>query len=110
MESEGDANGSLSSLQFGIVLRDDGTVSVIENGADAGRWATYEAGDVFRVGIFGRIGLFYRNGILIYKADAEPSYPVHVAATLHTTGSTIAKAKMSAETPPPPRAMPIPGL
>jgi hypothetical protein len=103
--AHGNANQDIANLDFGLSLASDGNVTAFELGVNKGAVCTYAPGDVFRIGVFGGVALYFRNGIILRKSDASVAYPLHLAATLFSPGSTIANARITLPMSTPPNSI-----
>jgi alpha-tubulin suppressor-like RCC1 family protein len=83
-----------TEIDFAIELGSSGTVTIWELGTSRGTFGSYASGDRFRVEIQDGIVLYRRNGSVLYTSQVEPSYPLHLEATLYTSGATLADAAM----------------
>ena len=91
----GDSNQSWEDVDFGIELRDDATVEVVEAGTSRGTFGSYASGDRFRVELRGGVVRYYQDGSLIYTSTATPVYPLNVDTALLTSGATITDLLLS---------------
>jgi PKD repeat protein len=93
--SSGDSGAADSDVDFGIYLNSDGTVRIIEqgtfrlNGSGSATFATYVAGDRFRVGVESGQVRYRKNGSLLYTSGVSASYPLLVDTSLRTSGATL---------------------
>lgn len=90
--SNGDSSQSWQDVDFGIEVRDDAVVEVVEAGTSRGTFGAYDAGDRFRVEVRdGAVG-YYRNGSLLYAstvAVTPQTYPLRVDTALYSAGATL---------------------
>lgn len=88
--SNTDPNTASASIQFGIALRRDGTVDVLESGIVRGSFGAYAANDIFRVEIVSGGQIQYkRNGAVFFTSSGTPTYPLFLDAALIDQGSTV---------------------
>jgi hypothetical protein len=106
--AHGNATPDVNDFDFALNFSGDGTVSASELGVARGALGTYARGDVFRLGVFGGVALYFRNGVLLRKGDPNVAYPLHLSASLYSAGSTIADVKVTGTMPTPP--MPLASL
>ena len=93
-----DNNGGLEAIDFGFLLRADGTAAVVEKGAVVQSGGTYSAGDFFRVAIEGSAVVFRVNGTLVRTSILTFSFPLVPEATLAQAGATISSAQIDGAT------------
>jgi hypothetical protein len=103
--THGGAPADQADLDFAIVFAADGTMSASELGLDKGALGTYRRGDVFRVGVFGGVVLYLRDGIILRKGDLVVGGPMRFAATLASAAAVIADVKVTAPMPTPPMSV-----
>lgn len=85
--SNEDLDSSYTSINYAIMLRDDGVVQLYEKGVPVGRPRPYALKDIFRIsaeiGLLGeRVIKYYQNGKLIYTSDVTPTFPLKVDVSL----------------------------
>jgi len=93
-----DSNRGLEAIDFGFLLRADGTAAVIERGATVQAAGAYAAGDVFRVAVEGSAIVFRLNGTLIRTSALTFAFPLFPEATLAEAGGTISAAQIEGAT------------
>ncbi len=93
-----DNNGGLEAIDFGFLLRADGTVTVVERGAVVQAAGAYSPGDLFRVAVEGAAVVFRVNGALIRTSALSFSFPLFPEATLADAGGTISGAQIDGAT------------
>jgi len=93
-----DNNGGLEAIDFGFLLRADGTVAVLEKGVVVQSAGAYSAGDLFRVGVEGSAIVFRSNGSLVRTSALAFAYPLFAEATLADAGATISNAQVDGTT------------
>jgi alpha-tubulin suppressor-like RCC1 family protein len=87
----GDSSQAQTDVDFGIHLRADGAVSVLENGASRGDFGLYATGDRFRVQVLAHDVTYWKNGSQFYASTVTPSYPLRVDTAFDTAGATVAE-------------------
>jgi alpha-tubulin suppressor-like RCC1 family protein len=92
--ANGDASQSDSDVEFGIKLRDDGYIEVVESGTSRGTVGSYLAGDRLRVEVTSGVVRYYNNGVLLYTSGVTPSYPLRVDTGLYTIGATLTNVSL----------------
>jgi alpha-tubulin suppressor-like RCC1 family protein len=84
-----DTNQDLADLEFGIKVRDDGIVEVVEGGTSRGTFGAYASGDRFRVEVEAGSVTYARNGAIFYTSATAPTYPLRVDTALYSAGATL---------------------
>jgi hypothetical protein len=88
--SVGDNGQHWSDIDFAILLKADGTMSVREaGGVTGGNLGTYAAGDTFRVEATTGVVTYTRNGSVFYVSTRSPGFPLRVDTSFSTPGGTI---------------------
>lgn len=87
--SSGDSSQSWNDIDFGIEVRDDATIEVVEAGASRGTFGAYAAGDRFRVEVRDGVVGYYRNGSSFYTSTVTPAYPLRIDTALNSAGATL---------------------
>jgi hypothetical protein len=90
-----DLDPSFADIDFGVLLREDGTLLVFENGASLSFMLPYAAGARIRVAVVGGVLQYFMDEKLFYTSPASIPYPLRVSAALVHTGATIANAHTS---------------
>ncbi len=93
-----DNNSGLQAIDFGFLLRADGTAAVIEKGAAVQSAGTYSAADLFKVAVEGSAIVFRVNGSLVRTSALAFTYPLFAEATLADPGATISNAELDGTT------------
>jgi alpha-tubulin suppressor-like RCC1 family protein len=88
--SAGDSDQAWQDIDFGIELRDDAVVEIVESGTSRGTFGSYAADDRLRVELRAGAITYYRNGGLIYSSTVSPGYPLRVDTALYSAGATLA--------------------
>jgi RHS repeat-associated protein len=83
-------NATQSDVEFGLILRSDGTLGVMESGTSKGTYGAYYAGDVLKVAVVSGSVKYYRNSSLLYTSLTSPSYPLYLDTSFYTSNSTLA--------------------
>jgi RHS repeat-associated protein len=95
----GNSNQSASSsdIEYGLKLKSDGTLEIIQEGSSAGSYGSYVVGDVLKVAVVSGAVKYYRNDTLLYTNNGRsPSYPLYLDTSLYTPGSVLAGALLCA--------------
>jgi alpha-tubulin suppressor-like RCC1 family protein len=87
--SNGDSSQSWNDIDFGIEVRDDATIEVVEAGTSRGTFGFYDAGDRFRVELRDGVVTYQRNGIVLYTSAVAASYPLRVDTALYSAAATL---------------------
>jgi hypothetical protein len=99
--SHGSAGSGYTEIDYGLQLRNDGKLVVIENGTSRGVVGDYKPGDRFRVWVqkYGNAVRFYKNydpnnpsAEPLYTSVIAPTFPLLVDTSLNTPGATITGA------------------
>ncbi|AUX29097.1 MULTISPECIES: M23 family metallopeptidase [Sorangium] len=93
--SHGDDSQSFWDIDYGLLLRADGGVEILEQGYGKGYFGTYQAGDVFRVEVFNGEVRYRKNGVVFYTSATAPTYPLGLDASLHDEGATVTSAQVT---------------
>lgn len=93
--SNGDSSQSWNDIDFGIEVRDDATIEVVEAGASRGTFGSYSAGDRFRVEVRDGTVEYYRNGSSFYTSIGTPSYPLRVDTALYSASATLTDVSLT---------------
>ena len=89
-----DNNFTDADVDFGIWLKSDGTVAVLENGVNRGSFGAYSAGQRFRVEVRQGVARYRRDGNSIYTSTVTPTSPLRVDTSLEDVGATIENVTM----------------
>ncbi len=73
---------------------------IYEAGGYRGLFASYEAGDRFRISVSSGVVRYWRNGAVIYNSTKPPSYPLAVDTSLFSPGATITNVVIAGGGPP----------
>ena len=73
-----DSDQNYTDVDFGIIVRSDGSFGVYEAGTHRGDFGTYGAGDRFRVEVRYGVVRYRKNGIVFYTSASTPRYPLRV--------------------------------
>jgi alpha-tubulin suppressor-like RCC1 family protein len=87
--SNGDSSQSWNDVDFGIEVRDDATIEVVEAGTSRGTFGAYGAGDRLRVEVRDGVVGYYRNGSSFYTSTVTPAYPLRIDTALYSAGATL---------------------
>ena len=87
--SDGDVNQGWEDIAFGIKVRDDATIEVVESGTSRGTFGSYAAGDRFRVEVVSGVVTYAQNDSVFYASTLAPSYPMVVDTALYSAGATL---------------------
>lgn len=87
--ANGNSDNSLSDIEFGIELRDDGNVEIFESGTSRGTVGAYLSGDRFRVEVSGGVVRYYLNGIVIYTSAVTPAFPLRADCSFYSQDATL---------------------
>jgi hypothetical protein len=102
--SQGDADPSISDIDFAVRFNGAGWADVLESGVYQGGDTPYAAGDVFRVAVVGGRVQYFRNGVFLRESARAPAYPLVLDSSLGSVGATIRGARIGMIDPPPPAA------
>jgi subtilisin family serine protease len=78
-----------SNINYGIRLRNNATVQIVENGSLVATVGVYANGDVFRIQRVGTTIKYLRNGVVIYTSAVASSTNLIVDVSIRSTGGTI---------------------
>ena len=92
------ANSSLTEIDYGMYVRGDGTLSVVER-TGGNRWITisdsYQKGDVIRVERIDNKIYYKQNGEVIHTSKLTSNEDLRLDAALYQKGSTLKNIKGS---------------
>jgi alpha-tubulin suppressor-like RCC1 family protein len=87
--ASGNTDNSLSDVEFGIQLRDDGIIEIFESGTSRGTVGGYLSGDRLRVELTGGVVRYYANSSLLYTSGVTPVYPLRADSSLYSENATL---------------------
>lgn len=91
-------NATQADIEFGLILRSDGTLEVMESGTSKGTYGAYYRGDVLKVQVVSGVVKYYRNSTILYTAAKSPTYPIYLDTSISTSGGVLAGALLCAGT------------
>lgn len=94
-----DVDQTQTDVEYGLLLRNDGLVAVLESGVSRGVFGTYTAGDVFRIGVESGSVRYRKNGALLFTSAVPPAYPLVADTAFYHAGATVADAAMGGPLP-----------
>ena len=80
---------ALADIEYGIHLRANGLVTVVESGVSQGDFGGYVGTDRFRVEIRGSTLRYVKNGAEFHSHSVTPTYPLRLEAVFETVGATL---------------------
>lgn len=84
------ASVDYTDIAFGIMLRDNGFISVYELGTSQSIGAvTYEADDVFKIDVASGVVTYLKNDVLVYTSLTAATFPLYAVARMGGAGSTL---------------------
>jgi hypothetical protein len=98
--SNGNSGPGEADVDFAIYLY-AGEVRIKEagvtrpNGTGGFRFASYAAGDVFKVAVESGVVKYYRNGVVLYTSTVSPTYPLLIDTSFWSPGATVTSAVIS---------------
>ena len=100
--SYGDTDQYIDDVDFGIYLKNDGSILVEENLVVkyTGSPGAFVAGDIIRVQVAAGVVTYHHNGALLYTSVASPGGPLLVDTSIYTNGSDIKGAVLYGATTP----------
>ena len=87
--SNGDTNQSYLDVDFSIYANSDGSILVLEGGANRGPVGVYQTGDILKVAVESGVVKYYQNDSLLYTSSVSPVYPLLVDTSLNHNGATL---------------------
>ena len=87
--SNGDSSQADTDVDYGIWLKSDGTVAVLEAGVNRGAFGSYAGGDRFRVEVSSGAVKYRKNGVVIYSSTITPTFPLLIDTALDEVGATV---------------------
>ncbi len=83
-------------IDYALYFQPNGSdAGVWESGANMGVPNTYQAGDVFRIGVEGSDVVYRKNGNVVYTSLTAPSYPLIVGASVYSQGEAVPAVTLS---------------
>jgi Zn-dependent metalloprotease len=76
-------------ITYGILLENNGTIAVLENGTNKGVFGNYATNDKFRVERIGTTVRYLKNGTPFYTSTISSTTDLHVDASFHSSNSTL---------------------
>jgi hypothetical protein len=93
--SVGNSGQNRADIDYGIWLKSDASVGVYEAGTlRGGSFATYAAGDVFRVSVTAGEVAYSLNGAVFYTSTVPAGFPLGVDTSLYTPGATVQSVEL----------------
>ncbi len=89
-----DSSPAETDVDFGVLLKADGTVGVLESGVSRGSFGTYAAGDRFRVEVADQVVRYRKNGVVFYTSTTSPTFPLRIDTALDDVGATLRNVVM----------------
>src|SRR5688572_32225812 len=89
------SNTSVTAFQhisFGMILGDNGTITIQEGLLVYGVFGTYATGDKLRVAIEGGVVKYRKNGTLLRTSTLAPTYPLYAGASIYSNAGTVTAA------------------
>ena len=83
-----------ADLDFAFRFNGAGQADVVENGTYRGGDTPYAAGDLFRIAIVGGRVQYMKNGMVVFQSQKPPQYPLALAVSLGTVGTTVRNARI----------------
>jgi len=78
-----------NTIEYGIFLRANGQVRIVESGNNRADLSSYSSGDTMRVAIEEGVVKYYQNENLLYISNITPTLPLLVDVSLNDNGSTL---------------------
>src|SRR5262249_42408387 len=89
-----DSSQDYTDVDYGVLLRSDGSLAVYESGVYRGEFGSYAASDRFRVEVGDGVVRYLRNGTLFYISGIPVTYPMRVDTTLYTPSATLTDVRI----------------
>jgi PKD repeat protein len=83
------ATANITDINYGIQLRDNGNVYIVENGISLGIFGAYNTGDIFKVERVGTTITYYRNGVLLYTSLVPSATDLIADISIRNVGGTV---------------------
>jgi PA-IL-like protein len=83
-----------ADMDFAFRFNGAGHADVIEGGAYKGGDTSYAPGDLFRIAIAGGRVQYVKNGAVVYESQQQPRFPLRLALSLGTVGTTLRAARI----------------
>jgi hypothetical protein len=87
--SNGNTDADVIDIDFGIQMRGNRTLDVIEKGVVVGSFGNYVANEVFRIEVVNNVVTYKRSGVVFFVSTTTPTFPLLGDAALYTTNATI---------------------
>ena len=88
-----DSSQDYTDVDYGVLLRDDTSMAIYEDGAYRGEFGPYASGDTFRVEVLYGVVRYLRNGVRFYTTTVPAHYPLRVDTALRTPGATLTNVR-----------------
>ena len=92
--SNSNASASYNTIGYALYLRNDGTLSVYENGTHRGRFGSYQSGDTLRVERIGNAVYYKRNGSIFYISTIPSTGALLADAALRDPAARLSNVRM----------------
>ena len=89
-----DTNQDYTDVDYGTLMRGDGSLAIYESGVYRGEFGSYAAGDRFRVEVRYGVVRYLRNGVLFFTSPAPIRYPLRVDTAFLTPGATLTDVRV----------------
>lgn len=93
--AQGDTDQNFTDVDFGILLRSDGSVAVYEAGNYRGEFGNYVSGDRFRVAVASNVVSYARNGSVFYTSGVTPTLPLRADTSFYQVPSLVLNGVLS---------------
>jgi alpha-tubulin suppressor-like RCC1 family protein len=103
-----DLSTDVTDVDYGILLKSDGTIAIDEHGTNRGSFGTYSPGDRFRVDLASSVVKYYQNGTLFYTSSVAATVPLGGDASFYDPLGTVLNVVFSGTSATP--KLPPPGI
>ncbi len=94
--ANGNSNPGYSDIDYALYFA-SGTLYIYEGGLNRGSFGTLVASDKLRVSVESGVVKYRKNGNLLYTSALDPTYPLLVDSSLHSSGATLGGVVLSGD-------------
>jgi len=92
--SHEDLSTSLSDIDYGIYLRNNGSFQIYESGNNLGNFGNYNTGDEFEIKVFDSEVSYYLNGNILFISNKAPVLPLIADVSIRDVGGTVTNPRI----------------
>jgi len=88
--SSSDSGPGLSSIDYAVYLRNNGTINIYESGTNRGNVGSYSVGDTIFIKVESNRVLYFKNQNILSTGNSTPNTPLIVDCSFRDNGGQIA--------------------